>query len=218
MKSAKVPIYHISFASQYLLAATFLRFQEYYESPKFSGKFFTLEEYMDWYAVERGSFSYFEDWVGFNIPSWVLKPFYEGKFDPLTEKEKTLLQMFKKISGEFYVIASVSGDLDTLFHEVVHGLFYLFPEYRKDVISCLRRFNTRSIERRLLKDSGYKKSVLNDEMNADILLDPKGDIETRVNAKLIEIFIRHFDCSPREESGRKKIFSIIHKWHFNYRV
>ena len=44
---------------QYTLASAFLRFQEHYESPKFRGEIFSLEEFMDWYAVEVGNFTYY---------------------------------------------------------------------------------------------------------------------------------------------------------------
>ena len=74
----KYPIYHVSFPNQYLLAATFLRFQEHYESPKFRGRIFDWEEFMDWYAEQKGKFSYLQDWSGFNLPSPVFEPFRSG--------------------------------------------------------------------------------------------------------------------------------------------
>ena len=51
-------IYLLRFRTQYELAATFLRVQEHYESPKFHGRVFSLEQYMDWYAADRGNFTY----------------------------------------------------------------------------------------------------------------------------------------------------------------
>ena len=49
--------------SQYWLTSTFLRFQEYYESPKFRNLGFSLEEFQDWYVTTRdhGEFSYYSD-------------------------------------------------------------------------------------------------------------------------------------------------------------
>ena len=81
-------IYLLRFKTQYELTSTFLRVQEHYESPQFHGRIFTLEQYMDWYVARYGSFSYYQDWSGFNVPSTAFQPFYDGKFDPLTEKEK----------------------------------------------------------------------------------------------------------------------------------
>jgi hypothetical protein len=79
-------IYLLRFKTQYELTSTFLRVQEYYESPRFQGRIFTLEQFMDWYAAQYGSFSYFEDWSGFNVPSTAFQPFFDGKFDPLTHE------------------------------------------------------------------------------------------------------------------------------------
>src|SRR3989344_6116167 len=98
----KKNVYLVVAPSQYQLAATFMRFQEHYESPYFRKKIFSVEEYMDWYARKRGNFTYYKDWSGFNIPSWVLAPFYEGKFDPLLEKERVFLKLFSGIQDKFY--------------------------------------------------------------------------------------------------------------------
>lgn len=70
------------FENQKELASTFVRFQEHYESPEFAGKTFSLEEFKEWYIKnsekgrETGEFTYYEDWSGFNIPSYVMRPFY----------------------------------------------------------------------------------------------------------------------------------------------
>jgi hypothetical protein len=76
-------VYLLRSKTQYELASTFLRIQEHYESPFFSGKIFSLEQYMDWCAARTGSFTYYEDSSGFSVPSSALQPFYEGKVDPL---------------------------------------------------------------------------------------------------------------------------------------
>ena len=146
--------------------STFLRFQEHYESPLFRGKIFTLAEYRKWYTKWKGKFSYYSDWSGFNIPSYVLKPFYDGKFNPLSEKEKKLLKLFEKKKGDFYIIG-VFGNLRTsaLKHEVAHGLFYTNKEYRKKVLRVLRKCDLKKMKKRL-KVKGYDDSVLEDEINA----------------------------------------------------
>lgn len=75
-------ILEVHFDDPHDCAATFLRFQEHYESPEFRGKIFTLEEYQRWYIAHSprgqttGAFTYEEDWTGFNIPSEILDPFY----------------------------------------------------------------------------------------------------------------------------------------------
>ena len=118
-------IYLLRFKTQYELTSTFLRVQEHYESPQFHGRIFTLEQYMDWYVAENGAFTYFQDWSGFNVPSTAFQPFYEGKFDPLTRKEKRLLGLFRNLHGRFYVIGIYDdGKKGTLTHELAHALFF----------------------------------------------------------------------------------------------
>jgi hypothetical protein len=87
-------IHLLTFDNQIDLTSTFLRFQEHYESPFFKGKYFTLDEFKEWYiktspnGKKSGKFTYYTDWGGFNIPSYILKPFYNGAFNPLSENEK----------------------------------------------------------------------------------------------------------------------------------
>ena len=104
------PIYLIESKTRQDLAATFMRVQEYYESPVFGGRTFSVGEFAAWYASEYGAFTYCQDWSGFNIPSWVLEPFRNGGFDPLTDKEKNLLNFFKNIHDSFYIIGATSQD------------------------------------------------------------------------------------------------------------
>lgn len=192
------------------LAATFLRFQEHYESPEFRGKIFTLEEYRRWYVAHSprgqatGEFTYEEDWTGFNIPSEILEPFYEGKFDPLSERERMFLQLFaERRKRLFYVIGTSSeADIRTLKHEVAHGLFYTRPEYRQEVLSILSGISseTRSkIQECFVRSGGYHPSVFTDETHAYLLsnlnqirevVDSNGDELSAVAQALEENFRR----------------------------
>ena len=150
---------------QYTLASAFLRFQEYYENPKFRGEIFSLEKFMDWYAVKFGNFTYYNDWTGFNIPSSVLKPFREGKFNPLSKKEQRLLELLPDVPEPFYVVGvfGAKSDLSTLKHELVHGLFYTVPEYREKVLRAVA--GKAKALRRILKKAGYHSAVWDDEVN-----------------------------------------------------
>jgi len=100
-------IHLLTFENQFDITSTLLRFQEHYESPKFKGQFFTLEEFKEWYiknspkGIETGEFTYYSDWNGFNIPSYVLRPFYENKFKNLSEAEKNILNIFKNKKNLF---------------------------------------------------------------------------------------------------------------------
>ena len=156
-------IFVIRFKSQYQLASTFLRVQEHYESARFKGRIFTLEAFMDWYAERFGAFTYFEDWSAFNVPSTALRPFYDGRFDPLLDKEQRLLALFRNTREPFYVIG-ISDEQD-LHHELAHALYYMRPDYRRAVKAAMRKYDTRALVKRL-NAMGYHRSVLADEVHA----------------------------------------------------
>ncbi|OIO64544.1 hypothetical protein AUJ68_05710 [Candidatus Woesearchaeota archaeon CG1_02_57_44] len=99
-------IVFLEFESQREMAAALLRFQEYYECPRFRGRVFTLREYKEWYRGQYGRFTYLTDWVGFNFPCTVLDPFLQGRFRPLRKAELEILGLLKLLRRPFYVIAT----------------------------------------------------------------------------------------------------------------
>lgn len=177
MSDSKARILLLDFPNQYLLTATLMRFQEHYESPRFRNQTFTWEQFMDWYATTRGTFSYNTDWTGFNFPSYVVKTFREGGFDPLHRKEAAVLELLRDIPEPYYVIGTYGGNTVTLAHEVVHGLFAGHGDYAKMVRSVIRRAyrsdrNVRAGCKQLyaaLKEMGYCEEVLEDELNAYVI-------------------------------------------------
>lgn len=189
-------IYLLKFEEQEKLASAFLRFQEHYESPEFRGKFFTLDEYKKWYEGERGSFTYYSDWSGFNIPSHILAPFLEGKFDPLSDEEKVFLEHFKDISHPFYIIG-LFGDINSdraktiLQHETAHGLFYTKPDYKEKVLNVLKKYDLTMLKDWLRSLGGYHETVLDDESHAYTLFGSakiKERIPVGMKEELDEIF------------------------------
>lgn len=151
------------------LADIFVRFQEYYESPKYRGRVFSLREYMGWFRL-KFRLEYNEGYEGFNIPSSALTPFYTGLFNPLNQKEKALLRLFRRKRKRFYIIGAAEGDHITLTHELAHGLFYTNITYRNEVIRALGHSNlSRMYE--FLKAEGYHSDVWVDEAHAYIVND-----------------------------------------------
>lgn len=168
-------IHLLTFDNRQELARTFLRFQEHYESPGFKGRVFTLDEFKQWYVKhspkgkKAGKFTYYSDWSGFNIPSPVLKRFYAGEFDPLSYKERRLLEIFADVKGEFYIIGvhRKAKDLHALVkHEMAHGLFATNMTYRRKVLATLKRFDLTGLKNNLRSKSGYHEDVLDDECHA----------------------------------------------------
>lgn len=188
------------FDTQLDITSTFLRFQEHYESPKFRNKIFSLKEYKDWYIEEKGSFSYYEDWNGFNIPSYVLSPFKEGKFDPLDNNEKYLLDVLEEYIEPFYVIGVHKGNLDnirkTLEHEVAHGLFYTREDYRDEVLSLIREYDLDELKSFLRGLGGYCDEVIEDECHAYHIngsRKTKELLNLELQRKLVSLFNRYLE-------------------------
>lgn len=201
------PIYLVEAENRRILAETFMRFQEYYESPEFKGRVFTVDEFAHWYAQKYGAWTYSRDWYGFNIPAKVLAPFRDGQFDPLTDNEKKLLDICKNARGDFYVIGVTPNAeyfTETVKHEFVHGAFHVNQEYRKDVIGCLDGHRIRTIKNALSK-MGYHPDVHADEANAYVLVEPETISEfvtkrdtQKLRSRLDSIFRRHFGFSVLE--------------------
>lgn len=168
-------IYIVSATSQYELAISFLRLQEFYESsfPEICGHYFTTEQYMDRYAEEFGNFTYTSDWNGFNIPGDVVEKFFKVFGDDLTNHEKELRKLLvpalnpvRKV--RFYVIGVHGNDVGVVDHETAHALFYLSSEFNKSMTELIDNIHP-IIKKRIftkLKKMGYGENVLIDEAQA----------------------------------------------------
>jgi len=187
--------FFLLFESQKELASTFLRFQEYYESPEFKDKIFTLEQFKSWYiknspkGKETGEFTYYEDWNGFNIPSKVLKAFYESKFNPLSNEEKQLLDLFKNEKNEFYIIAAhknYENREGLINHELAHYLFLKNEDYKKKILEILNKFDTKKLKKELDSLGGYNQEVIDDEVQAHCISSTPGKLKTNISKELIK--------------------------------
>lgn len=199
-------IHLLTFETQKELTSTFLRFQEHYESPKFKGKVFSLNEYKKWYiknspnGVATGKFTYYSDWGGFNIPSYILKPFYKGKFNPLSVAERKILSIFKNVKDPFYIIGIYKESKTsekTLKHEIAHGLFYTNVEYKKEIISVLSKFDTELMKNEFRLNAGYHEDVLEDEVHAHSISGAKYIdhlIHKKMAEKLVKIYNRYYNA------------------------
>lgn len=175
-------VYFLRFETQRDLAMSFLRFQEYYESPKYKGQVFSRTEFKQYYksVSETGKFTYLSDWGGFNIPSKVLTPFYEGKFPFITEREKAILDLFKDKKGAFYLIGgfkentkdkkkALFWEAETIIHELAHALYYFDPVYHEKVERVLNNTSQavlNELKQWLMTMGHYHKEVIRDEQHA----------------------------------------------------
>lgn len=146
------------------LAKVFLRFQEFYESPKFRNTIFSLNEYRLWYSKTNGAFTYYDDWSGFNIPGEVTIPFRTGLFDHLSPEEKELLDKIPHRLEKYYIIG-ISKDKDVYNHELCHALYYTNSKYKQEVDKILKKYDLSKLSQ-FLRELGYHESVILDECHA----------------------------------------------------
>lgn len=161
---------------------SFLRMQEYYESPRFRGQVFGLEEFMDWYSPNYGdgAFTYPKDWTGFNVPADAVRALRD-RFSDHSRKEAALLAGLEAAGvladERFYLIGtSRDNDADTderaddtvLAHEIRHGLFYCSDAYREEVTAVIQRHDLQRWRKKLAA-MGYDEAVFVDETQAYVL-------------------------------------------------
>jgi len=168
--------YHLKTKTQYELTSTLMRIQEFYESKidGIRGAYFDLEEYMDAYAEEHGNFTYFEDWVGFNLTNHAIRRFFKMfPTSKLTRKEKEfkkLLTPLLKSRKKFCIIATyqkTTKPYTTFEHELAHGLYYLERKYKRKMdrlTNSLKEFKKPCFE--VIKKMGYAEDVCYDECQA----------------------------------------------------
>ena len=187
----KIPhVYVLTFETQYELCMSFVRMQEFYERPKFRNKYFTLEEFVDYWAKEfgRGSFDYPKRWNGFNLPSKAIDKWYKifTSVD-FREKEEALVDAIYELiykeygnngllwtaKNNYYVIGVHKGSSEedkqeVIDHESAHALYYLYPAYKRTVNKLLKNVPKKdyvAAEEMLVK-MGYGKNVTRDEIQA----------------------------------------------------
>jgi len=187
LRKIKSYVFHVRFETRYELTSTLLRIGEYFEFPESDGKVFTLKEFKKWYMKSQNKkrFTYYEDWTGYNIPSKELEPFLSGKFDPLSDKEKQFLDLFRNVKGEFYIIGTFSKnktEQETVNHELTHAMFSMNRAYRKVVKEYFKDKDCEELKAFLVKN-GYTQKVLLDEMNAYLVNDLKWLTKKKIKEK-----------------------------------
>jgi hypothetical protein len=172
--------------SQDELGMTFMRPQEHYESfnPLFKNKVFTLGQLKNWYSETYGANDYHTTWIGYNFPSRVLLPFKQGLFDPLTDQENRLLDLFRYRNDNYYIIGAQNNS--TLRHELSHALYGFDNKYKNEIDNYINKYKKGfgKIIKHLL-EKGYDKSVLNDELQAYVTDNDDEFIRTNLDPVLI---------------------------------
>lgn len=219
-------IFQLNMNTQAELCLTFLRFQEFYESPEYKGKYFSWEEYIQWYSSTQSkdkiNFDYHKSWNGFNIPSSVLKPFIEGKFN-LTKREESFLKLFKNIKGDFYIIGTHKEKDENYYkgllkHETAHGMFFLSPEYKEEVLNILKNKKLDPIHT-ILDDLGYHKDVHLDEIHAYLMCEQEFLKKKNINVKEYKELMNDLNkvfCKELNKTNKKDATDYLNDWNKTY--
>jgi len=174
-------VYCAVFKRPYDLSMTFMRYQEFYEgeSAKFRGQSFSILDFIEWYCHNKNeglTFSYHEDWGGFNIPGKIIKEVVAAGIPDMNGHDHIMLAINSLIdfdlseeTKDYYLIGVSKETKETyLPHELAHGLFYTNPSFRREMTRLVGRLPKLKKEAAFaaLRKIGYAENVLVDEVQA----------------------------------------------------
>jgi hypothetical protein len=202
-------IFVSEFENNYDLAMTFLRYQEFYESanPKFKGKHFTIIDFMEWYSRENGNgvFTYPNDWAGFNIPVNIISKVQSknlshnyipdwNKYDDVMLDILIPIETTRGIGQEqgSYLIGIVKGSKSVMRHEIAHGLYHVYSDYKTGMNKLYSNLSvaSKNLLNSKFKAMGYHKSVWKDEAQAYL---STGEYLTAAERKPFVELLKYYD-------------------------
>lgn len=213
-------VYYVYYNNFFDMGMSFIRLQEYYESSSknFFRKHFDVFEFMIYYTrkTKKNYFSYTDDYVGYNIPSWVIKDFIknlgkqENEYPELDMNifERNLFQHINKIKDKkYYLIAATEGKDSALEHEIAHALYYTNEVYKKEMNLLIKTIPLK-IKKQIfveLKKMEYDKSVFLDEIQAHMSTGLTKDLSSIKNIKKYTINFKNvFKKYLKEQEKTKK--------------
>ena len=208
-------VFHIETETQYEIASTFMRVQEFYESSfkGFRGHYFTHEQYMDAYAeFSDKKFTYFDDCIGFNIPGHAFNKWVKlfSKYE-LWEKEQDLIDLvydnLTTKTDNFCVLGTYSeaDDKYIIDHELSHAWYYLDPKYKRTMLKLVRKL-PKAVKNQLinhLKEEGYSSRVHNDEIIAYMATNPMTYTADMIKSKIPWDKVLEFQLTFKEFKDEK---------------
>ena len=211
LKQIAPNIYCVAVEDAYDRAMLFARYQEFYESPVkgIRNKFFTLEGLMKRYRdhYKKETFTYPEDWAGYNIPSNVLWKAYDTFYKDRNEYDKIMSDIiyfcenyplqFDKPRTKWYLIGTDNFSSDLMAHELAHALYYTNPEYKKSCQKLILKIKKRDYEKlwKTLVKIGYldKKVIIDDEILAFMSTGLYDELDLPQFIKYEKEFINNFN-------------------------
>jgi hypothetical protein len=186
LKEVAPHIYCVAVEDAYDRAMLFSRYQEFYESPikGIRNRFFTLEGLMKRYRdhYKKETFTYPEDWAGYNIPSYSLEKAIEKFGDKyMTEYDEIMQHIVSECETKsyslnngtkhnWYLIGTDNFKSRTMNHEMAHALYYTNPEYKRNCDTLILKIKKSDYNKlnKALVGIGYlnNKKIIDDEIQA----------------------------------------------------
>ena len=178
-------IFAVIIKNTYDRAMLFCRYQEFYESPfdEIRGNSFTLEEYMRLYSQnnKKGYFSYPNDWLGFNLPSKILKDAHKqfkkhgSGYDIVMSQIIEYCEIESRkhnndLPNPWYVIGVDDPSSPTINHEIAHGLYYINLKYKVEMDYLITQIKQKEYihfgKQLILRGYVNDKKIIDDEIQA----------------------------------------------------
>lgn len=184
LKIIKNNIFVVIVKNKYDLGMLFCKVQEFYESPKFKNKKFSIWEYFDWYSKSNlGFFSYPKDYCGYNVPLKIAKLCYsKNKIEsPYDIVFNNFLDSIKIKDG--YIIGVDNTSSDIFKHELCHALYYTNKEYKNKMDEITKNISKSILNKfkNNLKQKGYCSNVTFDEIQAYMAVEKTNSITKGIN-------------------------------------
>lgn len=216
LKRVVPKIWHLTFCNRYDLNIHFFRFQQYYESPDVYCKNIQFVDLMELYQKRfaTDTFTYMNDWAGFNIPASQILGLYEGglkdpnRLDMLMYSIATFIKA-KENSSDFYIIGTSLDDddyEDTFKHEFAHGLYYINEDYKNTMNQLVADIKPSDKSKifKILKNWGYAEKVLEDETQAYLSTGLQDELNIPEIAKYEKEFIKVYNKYSRLLKNKNK--------------
>jgi hypothetical protein len=193
----KLPIYFFEYKTKRAMCNAWGRIDEFFATDGLKGRVITREEMVKhWRPIIH--YDYFDYWDGFDIKSNNIREFIkvygQGR---LYQEEAQVLRLIPQ-TGDFVVITGIGTS--TLVHELQHAFFFLDKKYRLKVLRILKKFNTKAIEKALVKCMGYSIHDIKNETisylidgSKDLVTECKLDLKpyTKARLALYEAYTQH---------------------------
>jgi predicted NodU family carbamoyl transferase len=215
-------IYHFEFASVEEMNASFMRFSEFIESPKYKGKYFERDNILEYYP------DYHETVLGHNIPGDKYKEFLKVFKGKLSLLEKLVINEIRKRNHikDFYIIATPKQkdtSYSSLDHEIAHALYYLYSDYKNTINSVLEKagYNEDDLTSYftsmydIVEFKEYDKSVWKDEIHAFLVDLGFGDKGFFYGRSIKRFFIQLFKRRIRLHFKYQKLAKLIKQIYVN---